>query len=62
MFISKIVSIVYIVVGVIMANNYGYLTNITNFGDLSHLLSAILAIILWPLLLVGVHLQIPAFK
>ena len=47
--------IVYFVIGVIVANNRGY------FGDLStiqHLLSATIAIALWPLLLLGVNLHL----
>lgn len=47
--------IIYIVIGVIMASNRGYLGNL---GSVSHLISALLAIILWPLLLLGVNLHL----
>jgi hypothetical protein len=47
--------IIYIVIGIIMASNRGYLGDL---GSIPHLLSAILAIVLWPLLLLGVNLHI----
>lgn len=47
--------IIYIIIGVIMASNRGYLIGL---GAIDHLLSALLAIILWPLLLLGVNLHI----
>ena len=47
--------VVYIIVGVIMASNRGYLVAL---GDISHIVSALLAIIVWPLLLLGVDLHI----
>jgi uncharacterized membrane protein YhdT len=55
---THIIGIVYMVVGVVMANNYGYLAGITGFNDLSTILSAVLAVVLWPLLLIGVNLHI----
>lgn len=55
---SRVISIVYIVVGVIMANNYGYLGDLNNLGTLPHIVSGILAVALWPLLLVGVNLNV----
>lgn len=48
-------SIIYIVIGLIMASNRGYLGDL---GTVSNFLSAILAIALWPLLLLGVNLRI----
>ena len=48
-------SFIYVVIGVIMASNRGYLGIL---GSISHLLSAVLAIALWPLLLLGVNLHI----
>jgi hypothetical protein len=48
-------SIIYIVIGVIVASNRGYLGDL---GSVPHLLSAILAIALWPLVFLGVNLHI----
>jgi len=48
-------SVIYIVVGVIIANNQGYLLNVASLSDI---LSAVLAVSLWPLLLVGINLNI----
>jgi hypothetical protein len=47
--------IVYLVVGVIVASAQGYLGDIGGLGDVINLL---LAIVLWPLLLVGVDFKI----
>ena len=52
---TKIIMIVYLVVGVIVASAQGYLGDIGNLGDALNLL---LAVILWPLLLVGVDFNI----
>ena len=52
---SRIIMIVYLVVGVIVASAQGYLGNISGLGDVLNLL---LAIVLWPLLLVGVDFKI----
>jgi hypothetical protein len=49
----SLLGIVWLVVGLIVAANNGYLGGI---GDLSDLLSALLAIVLWPLVLLGVDL------
>lgn len=48
-------TIVYIIIGIITASNRGYLSDL---GSIAHLLSAALAIALWPLLLLGVNLHI----
>lgn len=48
-------AIVYVVIGVIMASNRGYLGDL---GSISNLLSAIIAIALWPLMLLGVNLHL----
>lgn len=48
-------SIIYLIIGVIMASNRGYLNNL---GSISGILSALLAIILWPLLLFGISLHL----
>ena len=47
--------IIYIVVGIIVASNRGYLSDL---GSIAHLLSAFLAVALWPLLFLGVNLHI----
>ena len=47
--------IVYLIIGFIIASNRGYLGSL---GSISHLLSAALAVMLWPLLLLGVNLHI----
>lgn len=47
--------LVYIVLGVLVANAHGYLATI---GSLSGLLSAIVAVLLWPLLLFGADLHL----
>ena len=47
--------IIYVIIGVIMASNRGYLSGL---GSIPHILSAILAITLWPLLLLGVNLHL----
>ena len=52
---SPIVVVVYVIIGVIMTSNRGYLVGL---GDISHIVSALLAIVLWPLLLLGVSLHI----
>ena len=52
---SRIIGIVYLVIGVIVASAQGYLGNISGLGDAVNLL---LAIVLWPLLLIGVDFNI----
>jgi hypothetical protein len=47
--------IVYLLVGLVVASNNGYLGNL---GDLNGLVSAALAVLLWPLVLLGVDLHI----
>lgn len=46
---------IYIVIGAIVASNHGYLMDLTTIG---HILSALLAIALWPLLFLGVNLHL----
>lgn len=53
--IRRLVSIVYLVVGLVIANSHLYLTNL---NTLRPIISAILAILLWPLVLVGVNLHV----
>lgn len=51
----NILWVVYLVIGVIVASNQGYLGDVNGFGDILNLL---LAILLWPLLLFGVDFNI----
>jgi hypothetical protein len=53
--LRNIITIVYLVIGVIVASAQGYLGDIGGLGDAVNLL---LAIVLWPLLLVGVDFNI----
>jgi len=52
---SPIISIVYLVVGVVIANSQGYLAHLTTIQQIA---SGILSVVLWPLLLLGVNLHI----
>jgi hypothetical protein len=47
--------VVWIVIGVIVASNHQYLANLKTFGAV---LSALLAILLWPLILLGTKITI----
>jgi len=47
--------IIYIIIGVIIASNQGYLMSI---GSLSDIVSAALAVSLWPLLFLGINLHV----
>lgn len=51
----SIVSIVYFVIGIIVASNRAYLGDL---GSIAHFLSAVIAIVLWPLVLLGVNLHL----
>lgn len=53
--VTGLLLIVYIVVGVVVAQSNDYLTGL---DSLEAILSAILAVLLWPLVLLGVDLQI----
>ena len=52
---SGIVSLVYVIVGVVVASSHHYFAHATTPKPL---LSALLAVVLWPLLLVGINLHI----
>lgn len=52
---SGIVSLIYVVVGVIVASSHHYFEHAST---LKALLSALLAVVLWPLLLLGINLHI----
>lgn len=53
--VTGLLLLVYIVVGVVVAQSNDYLTGL---DSLEAILSAILAVLLWPLVLLGVDLQI----
>ena len=48
-------SIIWLIVGVVLASSHGYLTHADR---LRPIVSALLAIILWPLLLLGINLHV----
>ena len=52
---SGIVSLLYLVVGVVLASSHHYFEHAST---LKPILSALLAIVLWPLLLLGINLHI----
>jgi hypothetical protein len=51
----SLVSIVWLIVGVLVASTHHYLNNV---GTLKPIISALLAILLWPLLLLGINLHV----
>lgn len=54
--LRRVLPVAYLLVGVVVAVTQGYLAHLTSAGAL---VSAVLAIVLWPLLLFGVHITIP---
>ena len=54
-FPRKLIIVLYVVVGVVLASSHHYLTNL---GTVRRFASAALAILLWPLILLGVDLHI----
>ena len=52
---SKVVLVVYIIVGVLVANSHHYFAHLSGA---KRALSAVLAVVLWPLVLFGVNLHI----
>jgi hypothetical protein len=53
--LSSIVGIVYLVIGVIVASSHAFFTNL---NAVAPIVSAILAVLLWPLVLLGVDLHL----
>jgi hypothetical protein len=53
--LRNIIIIVYLVVGLVVANSHHYFAHLTT---LTGVLSAILAVVLWPLVLIGINLHI----
>jgi hypothetical protein len=54
-FLGGIVVLIYLLVGVVIANNHHYFANLHGVNGI---VSAILAVVLWPLILLGVSLHI----
>ena len=52
---SPILSLIYIVIGVFVASDHHYLEHLS---DLDRIVSAVIAIALWPLLLFGANLHV----
>jgi hypothetical protein len=53
--LSSIVGVIYLVVGLVVASSHAYLANL---NALMPILSAVLAVLLWPLVLLGVDLHL----
>jgi len=53
--LSSILSLVYLVIGLIVANSHHYFTHVSGLKPIA---SAVLAVLLWPLLLFGISLHI----
>jgi hypothetical protein len=50
-----VVVVLWLVIGLLVAGSHHYFDNV---GTLGGLLSALLAVLLWPLILLGVHITI----
>jgi hypothetical protein len=53
--VGKILIVVYLVVGIVVASSYHYLSHL---GGIKPIMSAVLAVLLWPLVLFGVKFHI----
>jgi hypothetical protein len=53
--LRNLLAIVYLVVGVVIANSHHYFAHL---NSLTAIVSAVLAVVLWPLVLLGVNLHI----
>ncbi len=51
--LRRIFPVIYLVIGVLVASQHGYLAHL---NTISHIFSAVLAIALWPLVLLGINL------
>jgi len=49
------VAVVYVIIGLVIANNHNYFTHIRALKPFA---SAVLAVLLWPLILLGISLHI----
>jgi hypothetical protein len=53
--IRKLVLIAYVVIGIVVASSHHYFTHL---NDIRSILAAVLAVVLWPLVLLGVSLHL----
>jgi hypothetical protein len=53
--INSLLGLIYLIVGIVVASSHHYFKHL---GTIKLILSAILAIVLWPLVLLGVNLHI----
>jgi hypothetical protein len=53
--VRKVLGAVYLVVGLVVANSHDYFKH---FNGVKPVISAVLAVVLWPLVLFGVNLHI----
>jgi hypothetical protein len=53
--LSPVVAVIYVVIGLVVANDHNYFTRIR---ALKPFVSAVLAVLLWPLILLGINLRI----
>ena len=53
--LSLFLSVAYLVIGLIVANSHHYFRHLSGFKPIA---SAVLAVLLWPLILFGVNLHI----
>ncbi len=53
--LTTILGVVYLVIGVLVAASYNYLDHL---GTLRGIISAVLAIVIWPVVLLGVDVDI----
>jgi hypothetical protein len=53
--IKSLFTIIYLAIGLVVANTHNYLGHLNNA---SHIISAILAVVLWPVVLLGADLHI----
>ncbi|MGZ4211769.1 MAG: hypothetical protein ACXVQV_00880 [Actinomycetota bacterium] len=53
--VNKVLLVIYIIVGVIVANSHHYFAHLSGIKPI---VSAVLAVLLWPLVLFGVNLHI----
>ena len=51
----RLITIVWLVVGILLAANHNYLQHL---NTIKPIVSAVLAILLWPLLLLGINLHV----
>jgi hypothetical protein len=53
--IKSLLTVIYLVIGIIVANSHGYFSHV---NDASAVLSAGLAVVLWPVVLLGADLHL----